>query len=151
MAERSGYSEQSGPRNRSLRVGNSERDAVAEILRREHVAGRLTSDEFDERLTRCLGATTYADLDDLIADLPVDEPEPRRRVGFGRPWPLPLMLVPVLALAIAFSHGRAAWLVVPFAFWFVVRPLVFGRWHGYGGPGYAVGCRPYRSGRPRGG
>jgi hypothetical protein len=39
---------------------------------------------------------------------------------------------------IVFSHGRAAWLIVPFVFFFVVKPLVWGygwrsaAWRGYG-------------------
>jgi hypothetical protein len=127
MAEQSTYSRRSGPRDRQLRVSNDEREAVATILRREHVAGRLDNDEFDERLGRCLAARTYAELDQLIADFPVAEAERRQspRVAWRwRPWPL--MFLPLIALAIVFSHGRAAWLVVPFFFWFVVRPFVWG-------------------------
>ena len=68
MPEESNYSRRSGPRDRQLRVGNAEREAVADILRREHLAGRLDSDEFDERVARCLAAKTYAELDELIGD-----------------------------------------------------------------------------------
>lgn len=127
MAEQSTYSTRSGPRDRRLRVSNDERDAVAAILRREHVAGRLDNEEFDERLGRCLAARTYAELDELIADFPVEEAERRqsRQVAWRlRPWPL--VFLPLIALAVVFSHGRAAWLVVPFVFFFVVRPFVWG-------------------------
>jgi hypothetical protein len=104
---------------------------VADILRREHLAGRLDNDEFDERIERCLAARTYVELDALIADLPTDERETRRAVrGWGRrPWPLPLVFLPLLVAAIVFSDGRAGWLVVPFIFWFVVRPFA---WRGRG-------------------
>jgi hypothetical protein len=144
MAEQSTYSRRSGPRDRLLRVSNDEREAVAAILRREHVAGRLDNDEFDERLGRCLAARTYAQLDELIADFPVAEAERRltRQVARRRP-PWPLVLLPLIALAIVFSHGRAAWLVVPFFFWFVVRPFAWG--YGWRAPAWrGAGWRGYR-------
>jgi hypothetical protein len=118
-----------GPRDRSLRVGDKERDAVGEILRQRHVEGRLDADEFQARLERCLTAKTYAELDELIADFPREEEE--RRVGQPRrrtPWPfvpfLPLALVAAIVIG---AHG--VWPVFPvfLFFLFVVRPL---RWHG---------------------
>lgn len=53
-----------------IRVGDRERDAVAEQLRFHLSEGRLTLDEFDERLGKALGARTRADLDPLLSDLP---------------------------------------------------------------------------------
>ena len=131
MPDQVKYNRRSGPRDRQLRVGDAEREAVVEILRREHLAGRLDNDEFDERVARCLAAKTYAELDELIGDLPADEREPRRVVGRRgwRPWPLPFVFLPFLVAAIVFSHGRAAWLVVPFFVLFVVRPFF---WRGFG-------------------
>lgn len=134
MADERSYSRRSGPRDRNLRVGSVEREAVAATLREEHLAGRLDDDEFDERLGNALAARTYADLDRLIADFPQADAGSRARRHLdwrGRPWPL--MFVPLIALAIVFSHGRAAWLVVPFFFWFVIRPFVWGYgWRGSG-------------------
>ncbi len=123
MPEETEYSRRSGPRDRQLRVGDAERQAVAEILRREHLAGRLDNDEFDERVARCLGAKTYAELDALIADFPGGERQARpvARSWGRRPWPLPLVFLPFLLAAIVFSHGHAAWLVLPLVVWFVVR------------------------------
>jgi len=127
MAEGTSYTRRSGPRDRRLRVGTSEREAVAGILRGEHVAGRLDNSEFDERLERCLSAKTYRELDDLLADLPGEELEPRA-LWSPRPWPL-LLVLPLLGVAIIASHGHAAWLLVPLFFWFC-----FGRffWGGFG-------------------
>lgn len=111
------------PRDRGLRASDRDREAVSSILQREHVAGRLTADEFQERLDRCLRAKTYRELDELIADFPYDEPAPPRRRSFR---PAPFMLVPVALVAlVAFSGGRIGWLAVPL-FFFIVRPLV---WH----------------------
>jgi hypothetical protein len=146
MSDEGNYSRRSGPRDRQLRVGNAEREAVAQVLRREHLAGRLDNDEFDERVARCLAAKTYAELDALIADFP-PEPGERRRAGQGstwRPWPLPLL--PLALVAAIATAGHLAWLAVPLFFFFVVRPLVWRTWSG----GYARGswaCGPRRTTR----
>jgi hypothetical protein len=132
------------PRDRSLRVGDRERDAVSEILRQRHVEGRLDADEFQERVERCLAAKTYAELDALIADFPREEE--RRSAGEpwrGRPWPLPLVFLPLAAIALIAVGAHLPWLAVPLVFFFVVRPLV---WRARGG-GYAAGrwvCGPRR-------
>ena len=60
------------PPARSLRVGHSERDAVAEILQKAAAEGRLTMAELDERLDAALRAKTYGDLEPLTADLTGD-------------------------------------------------------------------------------
>ena len=142
MAEEMSYSRRSGPRDRRLRVGTAERDAVAEVLRREHVAGRLDDTEFDERLERCLSAKTYRELDDLLADLPIEEVASRGAWWSLRPTPL-LLLLPLVAVAIVASHGRAAWLVVPLFFWFGVCRFF---WRGFGRRSWGYGPgRIYRT------
>jgi len=57
-----------------LRAADSDRAAVADVLGRHMSAGRLTVDEFDERLTRVYAARTFGELDELTADLPAVEP-----------------------------------------------------------------------------
>ncbi len=57
-----------------LRVGHREREKVAEVLQEAAEEGRLTLEELDERLDAALNARTYADLDALVADLPVSRP-----------------------------------------------------------------------------
>jgi Flp pilus assembly protein TadB len=147
MPDEPDYSRRSGPRDRRFRVGNAEREAVSDILRREHLAGRLDNDEFEERLTRCLAAKTYAELDELIGDFPISEREPRRGRGWGsRPFPGVPLLVGLAVTAIVFSHGRAIWLLVPFFVWFIVLPSIWrgpGR-HAVGQRGYGRGCWPSR-------
>jgi hypothetical protein len=61
------------PLDRHLRASDRDRDAVAELLRKAHAAGRIDTDEFADRFGRCLEAKTYAELDQLIADLPASE------------------------------------------------------------------------------
>ena len=56
----------------NLRIGDAQRDAAVEVLRAHFAAGRLSVDEFDDRMGRALSATTAADLEPLFADLPRD-------------------------------------------------------------------------------
>ena len=128
------YSAGAGPRDRSLRVGDKEREAVSEILRQRHLEGRLDTDEFQARLERCLAARTYAQLDELIADFPADGAERRsdRQSWSWRPWPLPLLFLPLGLIAAIVVGGHFAWLAVPLIFFFVVRPLAWGRGYGRG-------------------
>jgi Domain of unknown function (DUF1707) len=64
----------------TFRVSDEERERVAESLRGDLLAGRLTVEEYEERLARAYRATTRADLDAAAADLPrVRAPARRRR------------------------------------------------------------------------
>src|SRR5215831_7880735 len=132
------------PGDRRLRVGDRDREAVADILRREHVAGRIDSEEFEERVTRCLAAKTYADLDALIRDFPADEraaPQRGRRLTAVGVFPF-FPVVPIVVAAIIFSHGHLLWLVFPAFFFLVVRPFLWGRFGGGWGPRRMVFAAP---------
>jgi hypothetical protein len=52
------------------RVGDEERHHCAELLREHYVHGRLTEDEFTERLGAALTARRTGDLGRLLTDLP---------------------------------------------------------------------------------
>src|SRR3954464_4570231 len=97
----SDYSSRSGPRDRQLRVGDAEREAVGDILRREHLAGRIDNDEFDARVERCLAGKTYDELDQLIRDFPGSVPDMRRRSvrSAWRPRAFPYAFLPFLVAA----------------------------------------------------
>jgi hypothetical protein len=47
-----------------------DRDRVASLLREHHAAGRLTAEEFHERMEQALDAKTLGELDELLTDLP---------------------------------------------------------------------------------
>ena len=67
-------------RNASVRASDAERERVADRLRAHTVAGRLTTEELDERSGRAFGARTLAELEALLSDLPGDRrrgPAPR--------------------------------------------------------------------------
>jgi hypothetical protein len=70
-----------------IRVGDAEREAVADELREHYAQGRLTLEDFQRRLDASFAAKTRADLDTLIRDLPHTMPP-------GRPLP---------------ASGSAAW------------------------------------------
>ncbi len=58
-----------------LRAADADRAKVAETLGAHMSAGRLTVDEYDERLKRAYEAKTYGELDELTADLPALQKE----------------------------------------------------------------------------
>ena len=53
-----------------LRAADTDRAAVATVLGQHMSAGRLTVDEYDDRLARVYGAKTYGELEEITADLP---------------------------------------------------------------------------------
>ena len=53
-----------------MRAADADRDGVVERLNMAYSEGRLSKDEYDGRLDDALSARTYADLDQLVTDLP---------------------------------------------------------------------------------
>jgi hypothetical protein len=53
-----------------LRASDDDRDRTASLLREHHAAGRLTVDEFSERLDATYAAKTLGQLQELLSDLP---------------------------------------------------------------------------------
>jgi hypothetical protein len=58
------------PGDPRIRASDADRDRVATLLREHHAAGRLTAEEFHERMEQALDAKTLGELDGLLADLP---------------------------------------------------------------------------------
>jgi Domain of unknown function (DUF1707) len=84
----------------TLRIGDADRERVAERLRTAAGEGRLAADELEERLEAAFAARTEAELAPLVADLP-GEPRvrPRRRRGDLRPFvATSILLVAIWAL-----------------------------------------------------
>jgi hypothetical protein len=57
-----------------LRAADSDRSAAATVLGEHMAAGRLTVEEYEDRLARAYAAKTYGDLDALTVDLPSTAP-----------------------------------------------------------------------------
>jgi Domain of unknown function (DUF1707) len=58
------------PGDPRIRASDADRERTASLLREHHAQGRLTSEEFNDRLDRAFAAKTIGDLDALLADLP---------------------------------------------------------------------------------
>ena len=63
-----------------IRIGDAERERTAASLREHFATGRLTSEEFNQRLDGAFAAKTDLDLDQLTADLPSTD-------HYAPPWP----------------------------------------------------------------
>ncbi|AUS80684.1 DUF1707 domain-containing protein [Actinoalloteichus sp. AHMU CJ021] len=76
-----------GPdRTPEIRVSDKERNDIASLLNDAVGEGRITLDEYTERVGQAYAATTRGELDVLIADLPVA----RSVMGEGGPSPVPV-------------------------------------------------------------
>ena len=58
------------PGNPRIRASDADRDKVAALLSAHHAAGRLTAEEFGERMEAAMVAKTIGELDELLEDLP---------------------------------------------------------------------------------
>lgn len=68
-----------------LRIGDAEREATAASLREHYAHGRLTIEEFQQRLDATFAAKTDLDLANITSDLP-------HAPAFGGSWPPPAPL-----------------------------------------------------------
>ena len=118
-----------------IRASDADRDRTAALLREHLAAGRLSSEEFNERLDKAYAAKTLGELDQLLSDLPgidlyhlPDHSVDRRRGGggtFGLPW----LLAPRAGRGIS-PAWRAAW-----GSWVTVSLIAFLAWLLSGHPG----------------
>src|SRR5215470_2777167 len=73
----------------SIRASDQDRDVVVAVLRDAYTAGRLTLEEFDERMTAAYASRTWGELRKLTEDLPP-------QTGLGSDAPSPPLPVPTL-------------------------------------------------------
>jgi len=95
-------------------ASDTERERVAEALREHTAAGRLDTDELEERLGAAYGARLRADLLPLLADLPAPaEPRPRARRR-AEPNAAPVIALAILLVAIwALTGAGYFWPIWP--------------------------------------
>ena len=151
-----------------LRIADADREAAAAFLREHYAQGRLTMDEFDQRLDAAFAATMRSQLSALTRDLPraaaPPAPLPVTSAAGGRErarrehqsgWRARLgvisvilavltawLLISDLQLGMFPWPGRLAIFLVIFA---AARWLMRRIWHF--GRGAYMGCGRYRSGR----
>jgi hypothetical protein len=135
-----------------MRASDADRERTAALLREHHAVGRLTAEEFEDRLDGVFAARTHGDLDALLADLPAIDlyqlpsasirPASRSAVrpwGRGGPilprsvsgwftWTAASSLLLFIWLGVGIVAGGAAWLpwflliVIPWALIIARRP-----------------------------
>ena len=155
----------------TIRASDADRDRAADALREHLAAGRLTIEEFDERLDRAFAAKTLGELEQVMADLPASDlgqlpaaslDRPAADLPLGRRRPVRSMRAEPGRFSPAWRAVWGSWLAIGLFFlviwlasgasggpWFlwVVIPLgalMLGRW---------ITCAPARgerqSARPR--
>ena len=142
--------------DRPIRASDQERESVVSVLRDAFTDGRLTYDEFQDRMAAGYAAKTWTDLRELTSDLPVQPvlgtDLDRQRQGYGpegsdpaqalppavrsrrarrdRPFDrlLPVLFVWILISAAAGSPDMAAALSFVFVCVLAIRIAHGGRW-----------------------
>jgi hypothetical protein len=123
------------PGDPRIRASDADRDRTAALLREHHAAGRLTAEEFDERLDQALNAKTLGELDELLADLPVIDLYKLPHESMQRPAGLPHTSIrprdPGRGTTAWFGRGMGAWAVITgtlIAVWAVTAVAGVGTW-----------------------
>lgn len=124
-----------------MRVSDADRDAALAELSEHYQAGRLTTEEMEERSAQALAAKTGSDLTGLLADLPPTgvaapkAPAPRQsRAGWAMAGTAGLLIVAGIALVLGVVLGRdhhgfiVPWWLIPIGF-IVLRRMMWGHRH----------------------
>ncbi len=141
-----GYENAAAAGRGHLRVPYADREHMIDTLKVAFVQGRLTKDEFDERIGQALGSRTHAELAALTADIPAGlAPARRPRKPARGPannavrWGASGFITPAIlavASALASLHGGAGYaavaFVIAFAYfvsWLSVGTNMLWEWH----------------------
>ncbi|HEY7050347.1 MAG TPA: DUF1707 domain-containing protein [Jatrophihabitantaceae bacterium] len=118
-----------------LRIGTAEREQAAADLSEHLAAGRLSTEEFDERVQRAYAARTATDLEPLFRDLPDlhPAPAPRQRRDLR---PLLILLVVVAVIAWVAFLRVPPFFIFPLFWIFFASRRFGGPRGGWGGPRY---------------
>ncbi|SDL35319.1 protein of unknown function [Nocardioides sp. YR527] len=112
----------------NLRVGEADREEASAKLAEHYSTGRLTDDDYYERLDAVWSAKVRADLEMLFTDLPKSAPQPpqvARRPRRGRPRAFPLVACFLLVAIGLVVMGVPWWVFAVIA----VGALVFRKGH----------------------
>jgi hypothetical protein len=115
----------------NMRVGDAERQQVADALSTHYSEGRLDAVEFNERMSQAMGAKTRADLSGLLTDLPSSAPAavppPKRARHRSRLLAMVLLAVIVAATVSSLVPTHLAWFHIPWLLIAVVALLFLRR------------------------
>lgn len=96
-----------------MRVSDADRDAIVAELQQAAVEGRLSLDELDERMAEAYAAVTWAELEQVVDDLPepvYQEPAPVEEMthaGLARVRSLTVLSLGAAAVPVTFSSPWA--------------------------------------------
>lgn len=106
-----------------LKASDADRDAVVAQLSEQFQAGRLTSDELEERTGQALAARTYGELAALTSDLPAPAVAPSAASPAAPARPGGLLVIGIVAVmliaSVAFGvasgwrHEAGLWWLIP--------------------------------------
>jgi uncharacterized membrane protein len=123
-----------------IRIGDAERDRAVAALGDHFAAGRLTNEEFEQRMEQAIQARFNDDLEPLFIDLPRTvephgEPNSQPRSDIPLAWAAMFWLAPlfVISAVVAAIVLSAPWLVWIFLWMFLITGL-FRHRRRYGGP-----------------
>jgi hypothetical protein len=102
-----------------LRVSDADRHSVIEELRQHTGDGRLTLDEFEERVDEVLRARTRADLDTAMRELPHLQPQTAPRLPGSRLHFRPGVIAACLVVALVIAGHW--WVLIPVGFFVISR------------------------------
>ncbi|MGD0558976.1 MAG: DUF1707 domain-containing protein [Streptosporangiaceae bacterium] len=142
-----------------IRVGDTERETTVNELREHFASGRLTQEEFNERVDQAFAAKTRSDLKAVMRDLPsvrTPVPAPSSDWGRDRSGPRPghrfgafaavmtalwtaVLVFGVLDFGFGFGGSRPLGVVLFLAALAMLRRLVFGRGRSRGRAGGRCG------------
>jgi hypothetical protein len=105
-----------------MRASDSDRDRVADLLNVAYSEGRLSKDEYDGRLEATFAARTYADLDQIVTDLPAARAAAEPPVATAITVMTPVTKTNGLAIA-SLACGLAQFVFGPLA---TIPAIVFG-------------------------
>jgi len=103
-----------------LRASDADRDRTVDVFKAAFAEGRLTKDEYDERLENLYASRTYAELAALTADLPIGPHSAPLPASTGAYVPVPVHR-PTNSLAVA---SLILGLVQPFTMFLTTIPAV---------------------------
>jgi len=96
-----------------VRIGDAERDQTISVLSRHTGDGRLTLEEFEDRVAEVLSARTAADLQHALRELPVDTPSTTRRSMPGLHVPTRLLTIAIVIVAVLAVGPWVLWFAIP--------------------------------------
>ena len=124
-----------------VRASDADRQRIIDLLRGHTADGRLTLDEFEERVGEALAAKTQDDLRHVLRELPVPDPQPRpapaptpapapRRPSQSRIPTVPAVILLVVVGSVVLGHF--AWWLIPIGFWTLGGGCAAKRGHHHG-------------------